>query len=144
MLVCLACYGDRVAALLETATELRFYRVEQKAVQPCGIASVPGTGVAAIIDLLAGAKVEQLLCGGLSGCVLAALHNAGIIVVPWVGGGAEHVAQVFAEEGLAGIERLRLPGCGQGNCPNRRGGQGCRRGRSQRPVRVRRPKIKAE
>jgi len=144
MLVCLACYGDRVAALLETATELRFYSVEQKNAQPCGVASAPENGVSAIIDLLTGAKVELLFCGGLSGCVLAALRNAGVLVAPWVGGGADDVARVFAEEGFTGVERLRLPGCGQGRCPNRREGQGCRRGWAARPLRVRRAKPKAE
>jgi len=144
MLVCLACYGDRVAVLLETATELRFYRVEQQDVQPCGVAAAPERGVLAVIDLLAGAGVALLICGGISGCVLTALRNAGVTVAPWVGGGADDVARVFAEEGFAGVEGLRLPGCGQGNCPNRRAGQGCRRGLAQRPLRLRRQKQKAE
>jgi len=83
MLVCLACYGDRVAALLETATELRLYRKEQETVTPCGVTPAPGTGVLALIDLLAAADVDLLICGGLSGCALSALQQSGVAVAPW-------------------------------------------------------------
>lgn len=137
MLVCLACYGDRVAALLETATELRLYRKEQETVTPCGVTPVPGTGVLALIDLLATADVDLLICGGLSGCALSALQQSGVAVAPWVGGLADDVARVWAAGGVPGLESLRLPGCGLGNCQGRRMGQGCRHGRAVKVMRAR-------
>jgi len=137
MLVCLACYGDRVAALLETATELRLYRKEQAATTPIGVIPSPETGVLALIDLLAASDVDLLICGGLSGCALSALRQSGVAVAPWVGGTADEVVRALAAGGLPGLEILRLPGCGLGNCQARRRGQGCRRGKAAKVLRVR-------
>jgi predicted Fe-Mo cluster-binding NifX family protein len=139
MFVCLACYGDRVAALLETATELRLFRKEQAAMTPCGVVPAPETGVLALIDLLASAGVDLLICGGLSGCALSALRQSGVSVAPWVGGTAEEIVRAWAAGGLPGLEALRLPGCGLWNCQGRRMGQGCRHGRAVRVLRARKP-----
>lgn len=137
MLACLACYGDRVAALLETATELRLYRKEQASTAPTGVIPVPETGVLALIDLLAASEVDLLICGGLSGCALSALRQSGVAVVPWVGGTAEEVVRAWTAGGAPGLEGLRLPGCGAGNCRARRMGLGCRHGKAVKVLRVR-------
>lgn len=137
MLVCLACYGDRVAALLETATELRLYRKEQEAATPCGVIPAPETGVLALVDLLAASEVDMLICGGLSGCALAALRQSGVAVAPWVGGTAEEVVRAWTAGGVPGLEALRLPGCGLGNCRGRRLGLGCRHGKAVKVLRAR-------
>ncbi len=136
MLVCLACYGDRVAALLETATQLRLYRKEDGALHPCGDLPAPETGVLALIDLLTETGADLLVCGGLSGCALAALVQSGVAVAPWVGGAASDVANAWATAGLPGLDAFRLPGCGLGNCRGRRMGAGCR-ARALKALRVR-------
>ncbi|MHC1752575.1 NifB/NifX family molybdenum-iron cluster-binding protein [Humidesulfovibrio sp.] len=136
MLVCLACFEERVAALLETATQLRLYRQEPAGLAPCGAAPVPETGVLALADQLAASGVELLICGGLSGCALSALRQSGVAVAPWVGGAADDVASAFGASGLPGLAAYRLPGCGQGNCQGRRLGLGCR-GRALKALRAR-------
>lgn len=134
MLVCLACYEERVAALLETATQLRLYLQEPAGLAPCGVAPVPETGVLALADQLSARGVELLICGGLSGCALSALRQSGVAVAPWVGGAADDVAAAFGASGLPGLSAYRLPGCGQGNCQGRR--LGCR-GRALKFLRAR-------
>ena len=134
MLVCLACYEERVAALLETATQLRLYRQEPTGLAPCGVAPVSETGVPALADQLSARGVELLICGGLSGCALSALRQSGVAVAPWVGGAADDVASAFGASGLPGLAAYRLPGCGQGNCQGRR--LGCR-GRAFKVLRAR-------
>ncbi len=111
MLVCLACYADRVATLLETATELRLYRKDGAELVPCGVTPAPQNGVLALIDLLAAAKVDLLICGGVNGCAQAALRQSGVAVAAWIGGVAEDVARVWATRGVQGLDALRLPGC---------------------------------
>ncbi|PKN08289.1 MAG: dinitrogenase iron-molybdenum cofactor biosynthesis protein [Deltaproteobacteria bacterium HGW-Deltaproteobacteria-8] len=126
MLICLACYGDRLATLMESATELRFYGVEQNVPVPSGTTPAPGTGVVAMIDLLAGLGIDVLICGGLSGCTLAALQQSGVPVVPWIGGTAEEVATAWAAGGAEAVNRLRLPGCALRGCGRGRAGHGHR------------------
>jgi len=123
MPVCLACYGDRMAALLENATELRFYNVERGVPIPQGATPAPQNSVLAVADLLASMGVEILICGGLSGCALAALQQSGISVVGWIGGTVDDVAAAWAAGGAEAITPLRMPGCGLGNC--RRSRVGC-------------------
>ncbi len=121
MLICLACYGDRLATLMESATELRFYSVEQRVPMVHGSTPVPPNGVFAMIDMLAGMGVNVLICGGLSGCALAALQQSGVPVVPWIGGTAEEVAAAWAGGGVEAVDQLRMPGCALGGCGRRRG-----------------------
>lgn len=137
MLVCLACYADRVATLLETATELRLYRKDGAEFVPCGVTPAPQGGVLPLIDLLAAAKVDLLVCGGLNGCAQAALRQSGVAVAGWVGGKAEDVLGVYAARGVQGLEALRLPGCCPGRCQARR--NTCR-GRARRPSGTVRPR----
>jgi predicted Fe-Mo cluster-binding NifX family protein len=125
MLVCLACYGDRVAALLEGATELRFYGAAADRT-PCEArprrpleAPLAGPGTCALVARLAEVGAETLICGGLTGCALTALENAGLRVEPWVGGTADEVARAWVAGDLAA---MRLPGCT--GCGRRRRGGG--------------------
>jgi predicted Fe-Mo cluster-binding NifX family protein len=128
MSVCLACYGERMAALLESATELRFYSVERGVPTPQGAIPTPKTSVLAVGDILVSMGATVLICGGLSGCALAALQQSGVSVVPWIGGTVVDVAAAWAAGGSQAMIPLRMPGCGLGNCRGPR--QGCpRKGR---------------
>ncbi|SNS20787.1 hypothetical protein SAMN04488503_3188 [Humidesulfovibrio mexicanus] len=143
MLVCLACYADRVATLLETATELRLYRKDGAELVPCGVTPAPQNGVLALIDLLAAAKVDLLICGGVNGCAQAALRQSGVAVAAWIGGVAEDVARVWATRGVQGLDALRLPGCCAGHCQPRRAN--CRgRVRAPRPRRIHQKELSDE
>ncbi len=136
MLICLACYGDRLATLMESATELRFYHIEQNAAVAHGVMPVPHSGIFAIIDMLAGMGIGALICGGLSGCALAALQQSGVPVVPWIGGTAKEVVSAWAAGGVEAVNELRMPGCVLGGCGRRHAAHGHRRGQARKVVRT--------
>lgn len=119
MLACLACYGDRVAALLEGATELRFYGADRtpREGRPRVRLDAPlaELGPGGLLGLLAGAGADVLVCGGLARCTLEALALAGLRVEPWVGGAADEVARAWA---CGRLDEMRLPGCA--GCRGRR------------------------
>jgi predicted Fe-Mo cluster-binding NifX family protein len=111
-----------MAALLESATELRFYTVERGVPIPQGVTPAPQNSVLGVADLLASMGVEILICGGLSGCALAALQQSGVSVVGWIGGPVDEVTAAWAAGGAQAITPLRMPGCGLGNCRGPRRG----------------------
>lgn len=137
MLICLACYGDRLATLVESATELRFYSVEQHAPVFHLSAPVPQKGVFALVDMLAAQRIDVLICGGLSGCVLTALQQSGVPVAPWIGGAAEEVAAAWAAGGGEAVNQLRMPGCVLGGCCGSHAGRGYGRGQIRKALRTR-------
>jgi hypothetical protein len=112
MLVCLACYGDRVAALLETATRLRFY--QQESTVPLRQIELPAPvqsiGLDALLGLLLAEEGSVLICGGLACCARDNLRRAGVRVVPWIGGAADEVALAWWS---GRIQQFRMPGCGR-------------------------------
>lgn len=136
MLICLACYGDRLATLVESATELRFYSVEQHAPVFHTSAGVPVKSVFALIDMLAAQKVNVLICGGLSGCALAALQQSGVPVISWIGGTAEEVANAWAAGGAEAVNQLRMPGCALGGCCGPPAGRGHGHGQIREALRT--------
>lgn len=138
MLICLACYGDRLATLMESATELRFYRVEQNVPVLHGNTAVPPDGVFAMIDMLKALGVGVLICGGLSGCAQAVLQQSGVPVVSWIGGTAKEVAAAWAAGGVEAVNQLRMPGCALGGCGRRHAGRGRNRGQIRTTLRPRR------
>lgn len=122
MLVCVACYGDRVAALLETATELRFYawgaegaprRAEQRRVEPLP-APVQQLGLGGLLALLEEAGAAVIICGGLTCCALETLRNSGVHVVPWISGAPGEVAQAWWADSIHTMKMPGCVGCGQG------------------------------
>ena len=135
MLVCVACYGDRVAALLETASQLRFYSQGRSSPARPGAGS-PGViehsplslpapvqqlGLSGLIGLLEGSGAAVLLCGGLTCCALEALRNSGVHVVPWIGGAPDEVAKAWWSDSIQTMKMPGCVGCGTGQRWRRRG-----------------------
>jgi predicted Fe-Mo cluster-binding NifX family protein len=110
MPLCLACYGDRVASLLDGATELRLYGPSG---EPAGSLALPlpvaRLGLPGLLRALRAAGAAQLICGGLTGCALEALARAGLEVGAWVAGEADAVVRAWADGRL---DTMRMPGCG--------------------------------
>lgn len=124
MPVCLACYGPRVAALLENASGLwlshgppEYSGPGQELALPTPVGSL---GLPRLVDIIRRAKAEVLICGGLTCCELRFLTARGVAVEPWVGGTAREVAMAWWS---GSIETRRMPGCG---------GERRRRGAGQR------------
>lgn len=136
MRVCLACYGNRIATLLDTATSLHLYdhewshgvmrdtsepvfpepgHVPETHVLP---STVRDLGMPGFARTLVHLDVHWLLCGGLACPDREVLMYAGILVEPWIGGKADDVAQAW----FAGrVGCYKMPGLGRRECAAGRG-----------------------
>ncbi|MYL81854.1 hypothetical protein GTA51_01720 [Desulfovibrio aerotolerans] len=84
--VCLACYGARLASLLEMASTLRLYSIYGEAVVEQGVLEMPTQGLVDLAPLLARAGVALLACGGATCCCLKHFARHGVAVAPWIVG----------------------------------------------------------
>ncbi len=119
--VCLACHGDRLATLLETASVFRLYRWQAATVAEEGSLAMPQDGVASLGALLVRAGVALLVCGGATCCCLRQVARHGVAVVPWIAGDVAGVLAALCENRL---ETLRVPGARPGPRAGRAGGRG--------------------
>ncbi|BFR47357.1 dinitrogenase iron-molybdenum cofactor biosynthesis protein [Nitratidesulfovibrio sp. HK-II] len=119
--VCLACYEDRLATLLETAAELRCVRMTGGVPMERTVLSVPDGGPTPLIDVLSRHGVSLLVCGGIRPCWRSAVEMAGIAVLPWLSGSEADVLSALAR---GRPDALAMPGCR----PHRARGVGARRG----------------
>jgi len=107
MEICIAGYQNRVATLLETATELRLYTLEEKDVVRSGMTAMPTAGPCALPSYLKAMGVEIVICGGLGKAVQDGFEAMGIQVIPWVKGPIEGVLEAFNEDRM---DTLIMPG----------------------------------
>jgi len=105
--VCLACHGQRLATLLETASDFRLYRIAPEAVLAEDVWPMPDNGLAGLAALLARAGVVLLVCGGATCCCLTHFSRRGIDVAPWIAGNVPAVLAALQQNRL---ETLLAPG----------------------------------
>ena len=105
--VCLACHGDRLASLLETASAFRLFRFEAQAVVAEGSWDMPDGGLIPLAGFLAGAGVVLLVCGGATCCCLKHFTRHGVAVAPWIVG---DVSAVLSALGQNRLDTLLAPG----------------------------------
>jgi len=110
MIVCLACFEDRLASLFENAASFRLFDVTPESQQPAGeLAVTPGDAM-----ILAQAMVSRdaalLVCGGISVSSMRLLTQRGIAVHPWISGCVETVLDACARDAL---DTLTMPGAHQ-------------------------------
>lgn len=114
MLIALATYENRLAALFENACEVRLFTRKHDQIYPAGCHSLPYSDLCARISALTSCGVTLLICGGITGCSRRLLSRAGVEVIPWIGGEVDTVLQAWAEDRLG---TLVLPGChNSGRC----------------------------
>ncbi|EMG37744.1 dinitrogenase iron-molybdenum cofactor biosynthesis protein [Desulfocurvibacter africanus PCS] len=106
--LCLACHQGRLATLLETATELRFYSLERDQAVLREVRACSGASVRLLAELLAVRGASALICGALTGCCRMTLEHQGITVLPWIAGSVEQVLGAHAQGRL---DTLVMPGC---------------------------------
>jgi len=108
MLICLACYEQRLATLFDNAKKLSFYKQvnnDLKCIEEMNFESADLLGrIRALKDMHA----EILLCGGISSQALRHLKRVNIKVVPWIKGTCEEVLKAWTNGGL---EKQLMPGC---------------------------------
>ena len=105
--VCLACHGERLASLLETASAFRCYRFETEAIVEEGGFPMPDGGLGALAERLAGYGVVLLVCGGATCCCLKHFAQKGVAVAPWIAGDIPAVLAALRQNCL---ETLLAPG----------------------------------
>ncbi len=115
--ICLACHGQRLATLLETASDFRIYGIAPGAVVAEDVWPMPEGGLATLAALLARAGVILMICGGATCCCLGPFAAAGIDVVPWIAGSVPTVLTALQHNRL---DTLLAPGA-------RPARKGCRR-----------------
>lgn len=113
MNLCLACFEDRLASLLENATSFRLYHLESGMASPAGGFDIAQRDTAHLISALSSFDVDMLVCGGVTGCTRRLLMQAGLDVHPWVRGTVEDVLKAIVNDDL---EHLAMPGCGGRRC----------------------------
>ncbi|CCH48186.1 NifB/NifX family molybdenum-iron cluster-binding protein [Pseudodesulfovibrio piezophilus] len=107
MELCIAGYQNRVATLLETATELRLYSLEEKDVVASGMTAMPTAGACALPSYLKAMGVDIVICGGLGKAAKDGFEAMGIQVIPWVKGPIEGVLTAYIEDSM---DRMIMPG----------------------------------
>lgn len=97
MLVCLACYEQRISSLLENASHLMVFALDQGRAEPRADIPAPTGGPQALVALLRSLGVRVLVCGALDGNWERALHGTGIRLRTWVGGTVEEILDGLRE-----------------------------------------------
>lgn len=109
--VCLACHGERLATLLETASAFRLYHFESEAAVEEELWTMPVGGLPPLAPLLARAGVVLLVCGGATCCCLKHFTRHGLAVAPWIAGDVPTVLAALRQNRL---ETLLAPGARPG------------------------------
>ncbi len=147
MRLCLACYEDRLASLLENAPVLRLFDLCDNGLASAGDIAMLSGPTSNLPQILRSAHVDELICGGITGCSSRLIQEAGITITSWTTGAVDEVLAAYS---AGTLNELSMPGVhcagpGQGQGPCRTGqnkGQGpCRgRRRNQRGQQPQKPK----
>lgn len=113
MIVSLAAFEDRLAAVFESAESYPLFRLEDGQIYPVGLLSLPKKDPTERITALAAHGVSLLVCGAICGCHRRRCIDFGIEVVPWVCGSSNSVLAALVENSL---NTLRMPGCSESCC----------------------------
>lgn len=96
----------------------KIYDVTDRKVLNAEVVSTNGSGHGALAGFLQEYQVEALICGGIGGCAVEALSEAGIQLYPGVSGSADAAVIAFLNHEL---ESGTQPNCDhhhEGNCGN--------------------------
>lgn len=130
MIVCLACYEDRLASLFENTASFRLFDVTPDQTEPLGELDVPVGDALALGAAMAAKGADTLICGGISGASRRLLAQHGIAVQPWISGTLAEVLDAVGRDALASLAMpgARCAGTGPGQGRGMGGGQGLGRG----------------
>lgn len=113
MNLCLACYENRLASLLENATCFQLFTFDENELKQSGGFELAQRDTTNLVSALESCGVDVLICGGVTGCTRRLIQQAGIELHPWVRGTQVEVLQAFQSKTL---DALAMPGCGGHRC----------------------------
>ncbi|MGE4505476.1 MAG: dinitrogenase iron-molybdenum cofactor biosynthesis protein [Desulfovibrionaceae bacterium] len=118
MIVCLACYEDRLASVFENAAEYKLFEFDDSGnIYPAGHLSLPSKDPTDRTSAIMACGVSFLVCGAVSCRTRNSIESSGMAVAPFVKGSVDDVLQALKTNTL---HTLAMPGCRVGRC-------GCRR-----------------
>ncbi len=116
MIICLACYEERLASVFENAQEYRFFDVHENGeIYPAGHLSLPLRDTADRTSAILACKVSFLICGAICGQTRKAMQHAGLSIASFIKGSVEEVLEALRQDAL---HTLAMPGC-RGCCRDR-------------------------
>ncbi len=109
MIVCLACYENRLAAIFENAAEYKFFKVSDSGeICPAGHLSLPSKDPTDRTSAIMACGVSILICGAVCCQTRKAIETTGMQLIPFMKGAVEEVLQAFSENRL---HSMVMPGC---------------------------------
>lgn len=88
--------------------EFKIYEIENNEIVSSRVLSSDGEGHSALAQMLDNENIDKLICGGIGGCAVSALNNAGIEIFAGISGSADDAVQAF----LSGtLQRTTSPNC---------------------------------
>lgn len=102
----------------------KVYEVEDNKVVSSRVLSSDGEGHSALAQLLENENIDKLICGGIGGCAVDALGEAGIEIFAGISGNADKAVEAFLNGSL---EQTTSPNCSHhhGEHHHHAGGHSC-------------------
>lgn len=88
--------------------QFKIYEIENNNIVSSHVLSSDGEGHSALAQLLESENIERLICGGIGGCAVSALSEAGIEIFAGITGNADNAVKAYLEGTL---EQTTSPNC---------------------------------
>lgn len=88
--------------------QFKIYEIENNNIVSSHVLSSDGEGHNALAQLLESENIDRLICGGIGGCAVNALSEAGIEIFAGITGNADNAVKAYLEGTL---EQTTSPNC---------------------------------
>lgn len=88
--------------------QFKIYEIENNEIVSSKVLSSDGEGHSALAQMLATENIDKLICGGIGGCAVNALGNAGIEIFAGIAGDADEAVSAYLKGNL---EQTTSPNC---------------------------------
>lgn len=88
--------------------QFKVYEIENEEIVSSKVLSADGEGHSALAQLLENENIDKLICGGIGGCAVSALGEAGIEIFAGISGNADEAVKSLLNGTL---EQTTSPNC---------------------------------
>lgn len=88
--------------------QFKIYEIENNNIVSSHVLSSDGEGHSALAQLLESENIDRLICGGIGGCAVSALSEAGIEIFAGITGNADNAVKAYLDGTL---EQTTSPNC---------------------------------